>query len=192
MDRPDQTTHFGFRDVPLEEKQTLVNDVFHSVARRYDLMNDLMSAGLHRVWKDIMVTTLNPPKNDSALRAARRRRRHRRHRLPRRAGLWRGIPRHRLRHQCRHACRSAATAPPSAISTTVWHLSRAMPRRSPFPTTVSTATRSPSASATCRGSIWRSVRPSACSGRAGDSCAWNFPPSTCRGSTGSMISSPSG
>ncbi len=64
MDRPDQTTHFGFRDVPLEEKQTLVNDVFHSVARRYDLMNDLMSAGLHRAWKDIMVTTLNPPKND--------------------------------------------------------------------------------------------------------------------------------
>jgi len=64
MNRPDETTHFGFRDVPLDEKQTLVNDVFHSVARRYDLMNDLMSAGLHRAWKDIMVTTLNPPKND--------------------------------------------------------------------------------------------------------------------------------
>ena len=43
MDRPDQTTHFGFRDVPLDAKQTLVNDVFHSVAKRYDLMNDLMS-----------------------------------------------------------------------------------------------------------------------------------------------------
>jgi demethylmenaquinone methyltransferase / 2-methoxy-6-polyprenyl-1,4-benzoquinol methylase len=53
MDRPDQTTHFGFRDVPLGDKQTLVNDVFHSVAKRYDLMNDLMSAGLHRVWKDL-------------------------------------------------------------------------------------------------------------------------------------------
>jgi len=64
MNRADETTHFGFRDVPLEEKQTLVNDVFHSVARRYDLMNDLMSAGLHRAWKDIMVTTLNPPRND--------------------------------------------------------------------------------------------------------------------------------
>lgn len=63
MDRPGETTtHFGFRDVPLGEKQTLVNDVFHSVATRYDLMNDLMSGGLHRVWKDIMVTTLNPPK----------------------------------------------------------------------------------------------------------------------------------
>jgi demethylmenaquinone methyltransferase/2-methoxy-6-polyprenyl-1,4-benzoquinol methylase len=64
MNRSDQTTHFGFRDVPLEEKQTLVNDVFHSVAQRYDLMNDLMSGGLHRVWKDIMVNTLNPPKGD--------------------------------------------------------------------------------------------------------------------------------
>jgi demethylmenaquinone methyltransferase / 2-methoxy-6-polyprenyl-1,4-benzoquinol methylase len=63
MDRPDQTTHFGFRDVPLGDKQTLVNEVFHSVASRYDLMNDLMSAGLHRVWKDIMINKLNPPKS---------------------------------------------------------------------------------------------------------------------------------
>src|SRR3954464_444892 len=65
MDRPDQITHFGFRDVPLGDKQTLVNDVFHSVASRYDLMNDLMSGGLHRVWKDIMITALNPPKSDA-------------------------------------------------------------------------------------------------------------------------------
>ena len=65
MDRPDQTTHFGFRDVPLGEKQTLVNDVFHSVASRYDLMNDLMSVGLHRVWKDIMINALNPPRGDT-------------------------------------------------------------------------------------------------------------------------------
>src|SRR5882757_670688 len=65
MDRREQTTHFGFRDVPLGEKQTLVNDVFHSVAQRYDLMNDLMSAGLHRAWKDIMINTLNPPKSDA-------------------------------------------------------------------------------------------------------------------------------
>jgi demethylmenaquinone methyltransferase/2-methoxy-6-polyprenyl-1,4-benzoquinol methylase len=64
MDRPDQTTHFGFRDVPLEDKQHLVNSVFHSVASRYDLMNDLMSGGLHRVWKDIMVNTLDPPKSE--------------------------------------------------------------------------------------------------------------------------------
>jgi demethylmenaquinone methyltransferase/2-methoxy-6-polyprenyl-1,4-benzoquinol methylase len=65
MDRPELTTHFGYRDVPLGEKQTLVNEVFHSVASRYDLMNDLMSAGLHRVWKDIMINTLNPPRNDA-------------------------------------------------------------------------------------------------------------------------------
>src|ERR1700689_2334971 len=64
MDRPDQTTHFGFRDVALGDKQALVNDVFHSVAQRYDLMNDLMSAGLHRGWKDIMVNMLNPPRAD--------------------------------------------------------------------------------------------------------------------------------
>ncbi len=64
MKQPDDTTHFGFRDVPLDDKQTLVNDVFHSVAQRYDLMNDLMSGGLHRVWKDIMITALNPPRGD--------------------------------------------------------------------------------------------------------------------------------
>ena len=64
MNRPGETTHFGFRDVPLGDKQTLVNDVFRSVASRYDLMNDLMSAGLHRVWKDIMINTLDPPRGD--------------------------------------------------------------------------------------------------------------------------------
>ena len=64
MDRPGETTHFGFRDVPLGDKQTLVNDVFHSVASRYDLMNDLMSGGLHRVWKDIMINALDPPRGD--------------------------------------------------------------------------------------------------------------------------------
>jgi demethylmenaquinone methyltransferase / 2-methoxy-6-polyprenyl-1,4-benzoquinol methylase len=64
MDRPDQTTHFGYRDVPLGAKQTLVNDVFHSVASRYDLMNDLMSGGLHRLWKAAMIEALNPPRAD--------------------------------------------------------------------------------------------------------------------------------
>jgi demethylmenaquinone methyltransferase / 2-methoxy-6-polyprenyl-1,4-benzoquinol methylase len=55
-------THFGSRRVPLEDKQALVDDVFQSVARRYDLMNDLMSLGLHRAWKDALITALNPPK----------------------------------------------------------------------------------------------------------------------------------
>jgi demethylmenaquinone methyltransferase/2-methoxy-6-polyprenyl-1,4-benzoquinol methylase len=57
-------THFGFRDVPLGDKQALVDDVFHKVARRYDLMNDLMSAGLHRAWKNALVTAINPPTSD--------------------------------------------------------------------------------------------------------------------------------
>jgi len=57
------TAHFGSRQVPLEDKQGLVDDVFHSVARRYDLMNDLMSFGLHRAWKDALVTVVDPPKN---------------------------------------------------------------------------------------------------------------------------------
>jgi demethylmenaquinone methyltransferase / 2-methoxy-6-polyprenyl-1,4-benzoquinol methylase len=59
-----EQTHFGYESVPLEDKQGRVNDVFHSVARRYDLMNDLMSGGLHRAWKDALVTAVNPPKND--------------------------------------------------------------------------------------------------------------------------------
>ena len=55
-------TDFGFRRVPLGDKQALVDDVFHSVARRYDLMNDLMSGGLHRAWKAALVTAVNPPR----------------------------------------------------------------------------------------------------------------------------------
>ncbi|CAN5160291.1 bifunctional demethylmenaquinone methyltransferase/2-methoxy-6-polyprenyl-1,4-benzoquinol methylase UbiE [soil metagenome] len=66
MERPDGTTHFGFRDVELGEKQTLVNEVFHSVAKRYDLMNDLMSGGMHRLWKEAMITALNPPRTNAA------------------------------------------------------------------------------------------------------------------------------
>ncbi|HMO31328.1 bifunctional demethylmenaquinone methyltransferase/2-methoxy-6-polyprenyl-1,4-benzoquinol methylase UbiE [Enterovirga sp.] len=56
------TTHFGFEDVPLGEKQGRVDEVFHSVARRYDLMNDLMSAGLHRIWKQALVSMARPPR----------------------------------------------------------------------------------------------------------------------------------
>ena len=59
-------THFGYRDVPLGDKQALVDDVFRKVARRYDLMNDLMSAGLHRAWKDALVVAANPPKGDAS------------------------------------------------------------------------------------------------------------------------------
>ncbi|MFZ0608767.1 MAG: bifunctional demethylmenaquinone methyltransferase/2-methoxy-6-polyprenyl-1,4-benzoquinol methylase UbiE [Xanthobacteraceae bacterium] len=59
------STHFGARQVPLADKQGLVDGVFHSVARRYDLMNDLMSFGLHRAWKDALVTAVDPPKDRS-------------------------------------------------------------------------------------------------------------------------------
>ncbi|MBD9593016.1 MULTISPECIES: bifunctional demethylmenaquinone methyltransferase/2-methoxy-6-polyprenyl-1,4-benzoquinol methylase UbiE [unclassified Ensifer] len=57
-------TSFGFRNVGTGEKQPLVNDVFHKVAKRYDIMNDVMSAGLHRAWKDAMIAALNPPRRE--------------------------------------------------------------------------------------------------------------------------------
>jgi demethylmenaquinone methyltransferase/2-methoxy-6-polyprenyl-1,4-benzoquinol methylase len=56
------TTHFGYETVPLADKQARVDDVFHGVARRYDLMNDLMSAGLHRAWKSALVSMVRPPR----------------------------------------------------------------------------------------------------------------------------------
>jgi demethylmenaquinone methyltransferase / 2-methoxy-6-polyprenyl-1,4-benzoquinol methylase len=58
----DTTTHFGFETVGLSDKQARVDDVFHKVAERYDLMNDLMSAGLHRLWKEAMVAALGVSK----------------------------------------------------------------------------------------------------------------------------------
>ncbi|MEQ1669469.1 MAG: class I SAM-dependent methyltransferase, partial [Hyphomicrobium sp.] len=61
-------TSFGFRDVTEDERQGLVNQVFATVAERYDLMNDLMSGGLHRLWKRDFVTWLNPPKGATAFR----------------------------------------------------------------------------------------------------------------------------
>jgi demethylmenaquinone methyltransferase/2-methoxy-6-polyprenyl-1,4-benzoquinol methylase len=61
MTASDDTTHFGFDTVRLGEKQARVDDVFHSVARRYDVMNDLMSAGLHRAWKANLVSMLRVP-----------------------------------------------------------------------------------------------------------------------------------
>ena len=51
----DKTTHFGYETVAVEEKQAKVADVFHSVAAKYDLMNDLMSFGVHRLWKRITI-----------------------------------------------------------------------------------------------------------------------------------------
>jgi demethylmenaquinone methyltransferase/2-methoxy-6-polyprenyl-1,4-benzoquinol methylase len=52
---PDKTTHFGYKTVNTEEKAEKVAEVFHSVASSYDLMNDLMSAGIHRLWKRMTI-----------------------------------------------------------------------------------------------------------------------------------------
>jgi demethylmenaquinone methyltransferase/2-methoxy-6-polyprenyl-1,4-benzoquinol methylase len=66
LERPEAANakaSFGFADVAGETKQGLVNEVFAKVARRYDLMNDLMSGGLHRLWKSELLAWLAPPKS---------------------------------------------------------------------------------------------------------------------------------
>jgi demethylmenaquinone methyltransferase/2-methoxy-6-polyprenyl-1,4-benzoquinol methylase len=70
MNEPDQKASFGYRDVPASEKAGLVARVFESVAPRYDLMNDLMSAGVHRLWKNTMVDVLNPRRGEKFLDVA--------------------------------------------------------------------------------------------------------------------------
>ena len=64
------TAPFGFKDVDASEKPRLVRGIFDSVARRYDLMNDLMSAGVHRVWKDIAAARLNPQPGETIIDCA--------------------------------------------------------------------------------------------------------------------------
>ena len=59
-EQKEDTVSFGFRDVAADDKQGLVREIFSSVASRYDLMNDLMSVGVHRLWKDAFVDWLNP------------------------------------------------------------------------------------------------------------------------------------
>ena len=59
-DETDKTTHFGFETVPEGEKAGRVRGVFNSVASKYDIMNDVMSVGIHRVWKDAMMDWLAP------------------------------------------------------------------------------------------------------------------------------------
>jgi demethylmenaquinone methyltransferase/2-methoxy-6-polyprenyl-1,4-benzoquinol methylase len=64
---PPATTHFGYREVPVEQKHKLVGEVFSSVARQYDLMNDLMSLGVHRLWKRYFVGTSGVRRGDRVL-----------------------------------------------------------------------------------------------------------------------------
>ena len=66
----ERTTHFGFQDVPEAEKAGMVHGVFSSVAGRYDLMNDLMSGGVHRLWKDAMMDWLAPRDGQTLLDVA--------------------------------------------------------------------------------------------------------------------------
>src|SRR4051794_22235303 len=63
----ENTTHFGYRDVPAGEKEKLVGRVFTSVAARYDLMNDLMSFGVHRLWKRWFAATSGVRVGDAVL-----------------------------------------------------------------------------------------------------------------------------
>ncbi|MBP1474289.1 bifunctional demethylmenaquinone methyltransferase/2-methoxy-6-polyprenyl-1,4-benzoquinol methylase UbiE [Frateuria sp. MAH-13] len=67
MSEQPKTTHFGFRDVPVGDKQKLVGQVFTSVARSYDLMNDLMSFGVHRLWKRHFVAISGVRRGDRVL-----------------------------------------------------------------------------------------------------------------------------
>jgi len=69
-DTPADRASFGYRDVPAAEKAGMVARVFESVAPRYDLMNDLMSAGVHRLWKNAMVDVLHPRTGEAFLDVA--------------------------------------------------------------------------------------------------------------------------
>ena len=70
MHKTRDMTSFGYRDVPLEDKTRLVRSVFNSVAPRYDLMNDLMSGGLHRLWKNALIDWLRPSSSMTLLDVA--------------------------------------------------------------------------------------------------------------------------
>src|SRR3982751_1203486 len=61
------TVSFGYADVPVTEKTARVGEVFRSVARKYDLMNDAMSGGLHRLWKDRFVRRVKPRAGEQIL-----------------------------------------------------------------------------------------------------------------------------
>ena len=61
------TTHFGYKEVEADAKAGMVADVFHSVAARYDIMNDLMSGGIHRIWKRFTIELSGVRKGDSVL-----------------------------------------------------------------------------------------------------------------------------
>lgn len=65
-----KTTHFGFKNIEYEKKEKMVQDVFSTVAKKYDIMNDLMSFGLHRLWKSEVIKELRPDSELSLLDVA--------------------------------------------------------------------------------------------------------------------------
>lgn len=67
MSDKNQTTHFGYENVAVEDKATRVAEVFHSVANKYDIMNDLMSGGVHRLWKRYTINAAGVKKGDKVL-----------------------------------------------------------------------------------------------------------------------------
>ena len=67
---PKQETHFGFKQIPKSEKENLVGSVFSSVAPSYDIMNDAMSFGIHRLWKNHFINVLNPSHDTQLLDVA--------------------------------------------------------------------------------------------------------------------------
>ena len=160
MSTSPEHTHFGERQVRLEEKQGLVDAVFHKVADRYDLMNDLMSFGLHRVWKDILTAKVHPSTSrpfshldvaggtgDVAFRIARAGGRETRVTVA-------DINADMLRVGAERARKRGLEDRVTFVEANAEDL--------PFGDARSTPIRSPSASATCRASRGRSPRPSAC------------------------------
>ena len=70
QDTAEQTTHFGFETVPEAKKAGKVQDIFNSVASKYDIMNDVMSVGIHRIWKEAMMDWLAPKPGQKLLDVA--------------------------------------------------------------------------------------------------------------------------
>ena len=69
-ERKSAHTHFGYQNVPEENKSGLVKEVFNNVSSKYDVMNDLMSVGIHRVWKNTLINWLAPKENQNLLDVA--------------------------------------------------------------------------------------------------------------------------
>ena len=70
MSNPENTTHFGNKNIPKELKSQMVGEVFNSVAQKYDLMNDVMSLGVHRIWKTALIDWLSPRNGQKLLDVA--------------------------------------------------------------------------------------------------------------------------